>query len=226
MVYCGECGYKLHNGAAFCNLCGSDKLENFTYTPNRRNLRYIEEHFHCGICKGIITGKEKFCPYCGKQYTSKMIISPPDEYIKELNTIEDKRTKKQESNSEALTPDPLDIEKLVLIRSFPIPVPYKYIKEFIIYATESVDEKLSKIPTDDEVFDKISKGNTNLEIKKAISDEWLIKLQAAYKKAEEIFTENPEELYKADEDFGDLQKIYFDKLKKLNLAKSYETKEE
>ena len=104
------------------------------------------------------------------------------------------------------TADPVDKQKLTLIKNFPIPSSIDDCLEFMMFAIANIDVKLSK--------NTWMNSGQNMEIlainmPKAISDAWVAKMEQVYKKAEIIFPNDPI--------FAGMQKMYFDKMKELKI---------
>ena len=205
--YCCNCGTKLNEGAQFCHGCGSpvakgDKIStnNSTIPPvpqsnvQERTQKYVGKILKCPHCGCAIEDRTIVCPDCGMHITGKVALASVQQFKEQLMQIESER-KKNFLGVFISAADPVDMKKLSLIRSFPIPNTVDDILEFVFLAIANIDVTASK--------------KTSMTITKTISDAWVAKLQQAYQKSSIAFPDDPV--------FLKIQKIYFEKMKELKI---------
>jgi len=175
--------------------------------PANRQQEYAGTILKCPHCGATITHSTVICPDCGMQITGQTAVYSVQKFKDQLMEIESKRKKSHLGMFYAYAPaDPVDKQKLELIKAFPIPNTIDDIIEFIMLANANIDMKLSKKSW-------MNSGGgmqvLSMEMPKVISDAWVAKMQQAYQKAEMLFPNT-----KA---FGGIQKIYLDKMKDLKI---------
>ena len=151
------------------------------------------------------------CPECGYRITGQSAVSSVQNFSDQLMALELKR-KKSGIMSQILgeSVDPVDKQKLSLIRSFPIPNTIDDIQEFIMLAVANIDVSLSK----NSMMNKWNSLGRTAEISasmmpKAISDAWVLKMQQAYQKALSAFPSDPA--------FANIKRIYVEKMGELKI---------
>lgn len=229
-VFCSNCGTKLNEGAKFCHGCGSavgtvqkdetSGKQQVPPTPTQPATDYVREGFSkerqqeyvgrvlkCSNCGAVISERTAICPECGMQITGKVALSSVQAFKEQLMELESHRKKTFGGMFGVYaTADPVDKQKLTLIKNFPIPSSIDDCLEFMMFAIANIDVKLSK--------NTWMNSGQNMEIlainmPKAISDAWVAKMEQIYKKAEIIFPNDPV--------FVGMQKMYFDKMKELKI---------
>ena len=220
--FCSNCGTKLNSGAKFCSGCGASVGGNVMQTPppvpptndvsatspNRRQQEYVGTVFKCSNCGCAITQTTAICPECGMRITGQSAVGSVQAFKEQLMSIESGRKKGFGGFFGAYAPaDAIDVQKLTLIRNFPIPNSIDDILEFMMLAVANIDVSLSK----NTWANRTSNGGmeTAATIGKTISNAWVSKMQQAYQKAEITFPNDPA--------FKQIQKIYFDKMKELKI---------
>lgn len=234
--FCSNCGTKLNEGAKFCHGCGvavgtvqknnpplveeppvveqtppipqapkaEDVHEGFS---KERRSEYVGSVLKCSNCGAVISEQTAVCPECGMQITGKVALSSVQAFKEQLMELESHRKKTFGGMFGVYaTADPVDKQKLTLIKNFPIPSSIDDCLEFMMFAIANIDVKLSK--------NTWMNSGQNMEIlainmPKAISDAWVAKMEQVYKKAEIIFPNDPI--------FAGMQKMYFDKMKELKI---------
>lgn len=180
---------------------------------------YMGRGLQCPKCGGIIDALSVVCPYCGMVFEGRETnTSTVKELILKLDEIDGENREFKTGfwsmvQKEAYgTDERAEFQKeklkrkIALIRSYPIPNTIEQITEFMILADTNINTKISK----NTLFHKIGKdkdlsGSPELWL----SDTWVIKMQAVYKKAEMVFRTVPT--------FRNIQMMYAEKAKKLNL---------
>lgn len=220
--FCSNCGTKLNVGSKFCSGCGSPVGGTVTQTPppvpttnnlpatspNHRQQEYVGTVFKCSNCGCVITQTTAICPECGTRITGQSAVGSIQAFKEQLMSIESGRKKGFGGFFGVYTPaDAVDIQKLTLIRNFPIPNSIDDILEFMMLAVANIDVSLSK----NTWANRTSNGGmeTAATIGKTISNAWVSKMQQAYQKAEIAFPNDPA--------FKQIQKIYFGKMKELKI---------
>ncbi len=233
-IFCMNCGASMPIGAKFCSSCGSkvgviengfetssakaelipppiptEQAQNTTLRSIRsqRQEEYVGTVLKCPNCGAVISGTTAICPDCGMQITGKAALYSVQAFKEQLMELESHREKTSGGMfSVCATADPVDKQKLTLIKNFPVPSSVDDCLEFMMFAIANIDVKLSKNTW-------INSGQ-NMEIlaidmPKAISDAWVTKMEQIYKKAEIIFPNEPI--------FARMKKMYFDKMKDLKI---------
>ncbi|MCI5617480.1 MAG: zinc ribbon domain-containing protein [Ruminococcus sp.] len=219
--YCCNCGTKLNEGAQFCHGCGSpvakgDKIStnNSTIPPvpqsnvQERTQKYVGKILKCPHCGCAIEDRTIVCPDCGMHITGKVALASVQQFKEQLMQIESER-KKNFLGVFISAADPVDMKKLSLIRSFPIPNTVDDILEFVFLAIANIDVTASKKTAMNKLSSWGKSEETSMTITKTISDAWVAKLQQAYQKSSIAFPDDPV--------FLKIQKIYFEKMKELKI---------
>ncbi len=213
-IFCVKCGRKLPVDAKFCSSCGeavNGNNNSISTIPaqsnsNTRQQEYVGTVYKCSNCGCVITKTTAICPECGMKITGQTSVNSVQEFKEQLMAIELNRSEFNVANFFQRV-SPVDMQKLSLIKSFPIPNSIDDILEFMLLAVANIDVNLSK----NTWGNKLSNGGveTKETIKKSLSDAWVLKMQQAYQKAEIMFPNDPL--------FKQIQKIYFDKMKELKI---------
>ena len=218
--FCSYCGTKLNMGVKFCSNCGksvkkNDKNNDLNVSEkeisvtkeekktNERQQEYIGSVLKCSYCGCAITQTTAICPDCGMKITGQVAVKSVHEFNEQLMLIESKRKRK----GSVFSASPTDLQKLALIRSFPVPNTVDDILEFIFLAVANIDNSLSK----NNIWNKMSNAGreTADTIGKTISDAWVAKMQQAYQKAKIMFPQ--------EEIFKQIEELYLNKMKELKI---------
>lgn len=214
-LFCSNCGTKLNSGAKFCSSCGASVSGTVTQTsppipptknvsatsPNQRQQEYAGTVLKCSNCGCAITQTTAICPECGMRITGLSAVSSVQQLSNQLMEIENAKNKgigmfgftSQNAKSNAKS------QVLMLIKTFPIPNTVDDVLEFTLLANANIDVRLSK---------RGFWGKSSTE-EAEVSNAWVSKMQQAYQKAEIAFSNDPV--------FKQIQKIYFDKMKELEI---------
>lgn len=227
MVFCSKCGTKLVEGANFCHNCGmkvvnkhskenlqQSELLEVQILSQQQNLsvreqEYVGKILKCSNCGAHITETTAVCPECGMQITKRAAVSSIQTFKEELMKIESVRKGGLGGAFGIYShANESDIQKLSLIRNFPIPNSIDDCSEFMLLAIANIDVGLSKKTA----YNKLM-SNGQIEsaatIGRTISNAWVSKMEQVYRKAEMSFPNEPE--------FVIIQKMYFDKMKELKI---------
>lgn len=174
-----------------------------------RKQEYAGVILKCPHCGTPITQSTAVCPECGNYVTGQAAANSIQTFNEQLMAIESRRKKAGLGTVFGLTVDPIDNQKLALIRSFPVPNSVDDILEFMLLAVANIDVGLSKNTLMNR-FEKSSKtSETSASIPKTLSDAWVSKMQQMYHKAALSFPNDPL--------FPQIKKIYEDKMKELKM---------
>lgn len=232
--FCSNCGAALGVGAKFCQECGtpvnratttpvaSPSAEQIPPTippmeaqPNNipeqgasRRQEYVGTIFKCSNCGGVIDETTVICPECGMRITGRSAVNSVQMFKDQLMAIEGSR-KKKFTGMLNLSVDAADMQRLSLIRNFPIPNSIDDILEFMLLAIANIDVVLSRNSMMNKYNSAFKVSETSQTISKTISDAWVSKMQQAYQKAEIMFPN--------DSAFQGIQRLYFDKMKELKI---------
>lgn len=194
VIYCSSCGTKNSIGAKYCQNCGilmgtvlqsvnrpkqsveaqiekaycDTNLEKEQYvsdTYSERKLEFAGRIYKCPNCGELLEAFVAKCPACGYELRETKSSVSIQSFAKSLET-----TKNEE-------------QRVILVRSFPIPNNKEDIFEFLILAATNISGKSNR-----EVFDA-----------------WIAKFEQCYQKAKLVFGD--------DNDFEKVQKIYDQTLK-------------
>ncbi len=228
--YCPNCGTRLNKGAKFCHGCGisvkkvfDEEIDNQQTVPpifktdvdcgeatqtsnSKRQQEYVGKILKCPNCGAHITETTAVCPDCGEKITGKTAVSSIQIFKEQLMAIENSR--KSSLGDMFNKVNKSDMQKLTLIRSFPIPNSIDDCLEFMMLAIANIDVSLSKKTFINRINEsgKIENANT---IDRTISNAWVSKMEQVYRKAEIVFPNDPA--------FANVQRIYFDKMKELKI---------
>lgn len=160
MAYCTDCGNQIKEGNGFCNLCGneiqrSDKVEHRVKIMN------------CPQCGAAINTFLNKCESCGTEFRGLDTSKSIKEFVEKIIDADS------------------DKERIILIKSFPIPNTKEDIMEYMILAS-------SHIGYDENTF----KGEDSEEYEEA----WMTKFLQAYQKAKIVFAH--------DKNFTKIQIMY------------------
>lgn len=208
MSFCSKCGEKLNDGARFCHACGAG-IESAVNQNEQRRQEYVGKIYKCPNCGTVISKLEGICSGCGMSISGKTANDTVKQFKDELIKLEQNRKDSKSIIQQlfAFKCDPIDLQKLSLIKNYPVPNSIDEIIDFFMLAIANIDVGLSKRT----MYNKlISAQEVNPQtISKAISDAWVNKMQQMYTTAELM--------YSKDELFVKVKKIYVDKMKELKI---------
>ncbi|MBS5111327.1 MAG: zinc ribbon domain-containing protein [Coprobacillus cateniformis] len=221
--YCVNCGVRIQDGAKFCQECGAKIGE--IDTPSQiqpeekasinepknnysREQEYAGKILKCPNCGAVINQTTAICPECGMRITGQAAVSSMQAFKDQLMAIESTRSGKSAKMLD-YSPDPADMKKLSLIRSYPIPNSVDDILEFMLLAIANVDVQLSKNTASNKFKNWGKTMETSVSIGKTISDAWVSKMQQAYQKAVITFPNDPM--------FDAIEQMYLEKMKELKI---------
>lgn len=220
IMFCSNCGTKLNDGAKFCHGCGSpvnavpvaatsEPSVQQRANPNERQQEYVGKILKCPHCGNPITEREVVCSTCGMEITGRSAVLSVQAFKEQLMAIENERRGGLGGFLGVYAPaNKADVQKLSLIRNFPIPNSIDDILEFIMLAIANIDVNLSK-NTMMNRLNNTQSFESGATIARTISNAWVAKMQQAYQKAEIMFPDSPV--------FKGVQKLYFDKMKELKI---------
>lgn len=173
MAFCIKCGQQLPQGANFCANCGIsvENTSNENENQNQRKTVYDGEVHKCPRCGEVLNSFASSCPSCGYEIRGNKVSSSVHNFTMRLSKMNDEQ------------------QKIMLIRSFPIPNNKEDILEFIILASSNIEDSI-----DNELIDA-----------------WQVKFEQAYQKANMLF--------KDDDAFLKIQEIYTSANKKISKRK-------
>ena len=219
-MFCSNCGTKLNEGAKFCHGCGAavgavippapPVIEQPAQPkPQERQQEYVGKILKCPHCGNPVTEREVVCSVCGMEITGRTAVLSVQAFKEQLMAIENERHGGLGGLLGVYTAaSKADVQKLSLIRNFPIPNSIDDILEFIMLAIANIDVSLSK----NTMMNRMNNTQTfesGATIGRTISNAWVSKMQQAYQKAEIMFPDSPV--------FKGVQKLYFDKMKELKI---------
>lgn len=120
MAYCSKCGKPLKEGAAFCTACGSPAPEEEPQAC--RGEKYDGAVHKCPNCGEPLGSFVATCPSCGFEIRETKASSAISDFANELAKTSDVG------------------QRIVLIRSFPVPNTREDLFEFLIMASSNIDE--------------------------------------------------------------------------------------
>lgn len=182
MNYCKNCGQKLEGNAKFCSNCGVKVDSGSINSDSKREILY-EGYIHkCPNCGEILKSFEINCPSCGYEIRGSNVSNSVKEFAAKLEQIESKRIIKKTKGifskavqSQVLTD--VDIQKISLIKSFPVPNTKEDMLEFMILASSNMNMK---------TYDLYNTSKTKSEIE--TNEAWLSKVQQVYEKAKRSYS--------------------------------------
>ncbi len=161
MAYCGNCGKEVSEGAKFCANCGQPV--NFEVSSkNERKIVYEGEIHKCPSCGEVLKAFEIICPTCKFELRGAKSSSAVKDLVEKIEKAA------------------LEIQKIEIIKNYPIPNTKEDIFEFMILAY----------------------SNLMYLNEKDLSDAWLVKAEECYQKAEVSF--------KKDSDFEKIESKYWE----------------
>lgn len=205
--YCTGCGTKLSDNFKFCPNCGIAKNTEIT-KPTPKRKEFVGTIFKCPNCGSEVTKLMAICNACGHHLSGQKPVDSVREFSERLFQIESARKDSAGTsvwNAISASVNPVDSQKLSLIRNFPIPNTIEDIQEFILLSAANINVDLSK----KSVFKTRVVHENNFTIHQIISDAWVSKMTQAYQKARLTFPN--------DSAFVAIENIYLDKMKELNL---------
>lgn len=205
MIYCSGCGKKFSDDVKFCPYCG--RTLDKTKEDYIRKEVFVGKVFKCPNCGAAIKKQEAICPECGFHLNKKEVPYSVEQFAKKLYDIENKFSISIPIFSQGFG-DSKFRKKLSLISSFPIPNTVEEITEFLILASNSIDDKFGKKGIANGVLG-IPGTLFYSEIK--LNQTWVRKMEQVYQKAQLSFGDFPE--------FEKIKNIYETKMKKLNRLK-------
>lgn len=124
MAYCSKCGKPIELGAAFCSSCGAPVIRE--ESRPQRSESYEGQIIKCPNCGEGLSSFVTRCPSCGYEIRGSRASKAMSDFAKELSRISDSS------------------QRIVLIRSFPIPNTREDLFEFLIMASSNIDEAQSE----------------------------------------------------------------------------------
>lgn len=228
--FCPNCGIRLNKGAKFCHGCGisvkmfldeeKDNQQGIPPIPqndvdcnvttqnsnSKRQQEYVGKILKCPNCGAHITETTAICPDCGEKITGKAAVSSIQTFKEQLMAIENSRRSSLGDMFKKVNKS--DMQKLTLIRNFPIPNSIDDCLEFMMLAIANIDVSLSKNTLVNRINDS-GKVETADTIGRTISNAWVSKMEQVYRKAEIVFPNDPA--------FANVQRMYFEKMKELKI---------
>ena len=219
--FCVNCGAKLDSGAKFCSRCGA-AVGSFAHSlnvppiptvapsnPITRQQEYAGTVLKCPNCGAVISQTTAVCPECGHRITGQVAVSSVRAFSDKLMLLESKRKGAGLGQIFGVSADPIDTQKLSLIRSFPIPNTIDDIQEFMLLAIANIDVGLSKNTLNNRYQSKMKSAESSLTMPRTISDAWVAKMKQAYQKAAVSFPNDPA--------FSYVRQLYIDKMTELKM---------
>lgn len=209
MPFCIKCGNQLVDGAKFCSECGTP-----TKNDNSKRTSVYEGEIHkCPNCGEILNSFVSNCPACGYELRGAKNSNAVREFALKLEQIENSRNVSANGFSglknkinQLSSVNPIDEQKISLIRSFAIPNTKEDIYEFMILASSNIDLKLYGFAYNSNQFQGMMATS-----QRAVSDAWLAKFEQAYQKAQLLLIESQE--------FLNIKKLYEHKIKEIRKKK-------
>lgn len=183
MSFCIECGQQLVNGAKFCAGCGT--AVNGINQNTQRKTVYEGEIHKCPNCGEVLNSFTSSCTACGYELRDTKNSNAVIEFASKLEQIENNRNVNNNYSdfkskiSQISSVNPIDEQKISLIRNFAIPNTKEDIYEFMILAASNIDLKLYGFAYDSSQFQGMMATS-----QRAVSDAWLAKFEQAYQKAQ------------------------------------------
>lgn len=168
MAFCSNCGQEIDEKSKFCSNCGAPINAGANEKQEQRKTVYEGEIHKCPNCGEVLNSFTLTCPSCGYEIRGN----------KSSNSVHEFAMRLSQSNDEK--------QKIMLIRSFPIPNSKEDILEFVILASANIESKIDN----------------------ELSDAWQAKFEQAYQKANMLF--------KDDDVFEKIQEIYINTTKKIS----------
>ena len=216
--FCVNCGTRLDPGAKFCPGCGtavgSAASPSVPPVPQQSNPGTRQQEFagtvlKCPNCGAVISQTTAVCPECGHHITGQAAVSSVQAFSDKLMLLESRRKGAGLGQIFGVSVDPVDNQKLSLIRSFPIPNTIDDIQEFMLLAIANIDVGLSKNTLNNRYQSKMKSGESSLTMPRTISDAWVSKMKQAYQKAAAAFPNEPA--------FAYVRQLYMDKMAELKM---------
>lgn len=216
--FCANCGTKLDPGAKFCPGCGTAVGTPSSPPPiptaSSSNAGVRQQEFagtvlKCPNCGAVISQTTAVCPECGHHITGQTAVSSVQAFSDKLMLLESRRKGAGLGQLFGVSADPVDSQKLSLIRSFPIPNTIDDIQEFMLLAIANIDVGLSKNTLNNCYRRKMKSGESSITMPRTISDAWVSKMQQAYQKATASFPNDPA--------FAYVKQLFVDKMTELKI---------
>lgn len=168
MAFCTNCGEQIQTGAKFCANCGASA--NQMSKLSERKTVFVGEVHKCPNCGELLKSFETVCPTCQFELRG----------TQGSNSIKILAEKLEKSTSE--------IQKITIIKNFPVPNTKEDIFEFMFLAYSNFDAKYYVEHLNEE----------------DMSDAWLTKIEQCYQKAK--FLLSASEVEKIDEMYSKIKK--------------------
>ncbi len=150
MPFCTKCGKEIQQGAKFCAGCGMPTSNNVNRESNKRGFVYEGEIHKCPNCGEVLGTFVVVCPTCGYELRG----TSNSDFVREFAAkIDNAQT---------------DVQRVNIIRSYPVPNTKEDIFEFMILASTNITGEQQK-----EVFDA-----------------WLVKFEQSYQKAQLVIKDS------------------------------------
>lgn len=180
MPFCTNCGAELSHGVKFCNECGTPINSKIN---EKRKTVYDGEIHKCPSCGEKLKSFVSICPICGEEIRGGKTVNSLTLFFQEMRVA---KTEK---------------EKIVLIKTFPLPNYKEDIIEFMLLSSSNFDARYYASHLDEE----------------DISDAWLSKIEQCFEKASLAFGN--------DVDFEKIETLYLNIKKQIESSKIERSKE-
>ena len=124
MAFCSNCGQEIADKCKFCSDCGIPLNAETNEKQERRKNVYEGEIHKCPNCGEVLNSFTLTCPSCGYEIRGNKSSNSVHEFAMRLLQLNDEK------------------QKIMLIRSFPIPNSKEDILEFVILASTNIDRKI------------------------------------------------------------------------------------
>lgn len=155
----------------------------------------------CPNCGHPLSGIAAVCPLCGFEFRSVDSEGSIENFVKDLNELERKRSAVFDSISQALSKrkaNPTDEKIATLIRNYVIPNTKEDIIEFMLLASNNINGKVF-------VRGARTSYNSGNGVSEVVQAAWVSKFEQAYNKAKISFGDDP--------DFKKVEELYCSKVK-------------
>lgn len=212
-MFCKHCGAKNNDNSKSCSECG----EKLFLEDSSRKIVFRGEIHKCPNCGDTVEAFESICDSCGHELNSTAQNTVIESFLKQYKEIENKKNKKGLGKSlfEKIgiqDKEQYTLQKIDLIKGFPVPNNTEDLFEFLIFATTHINTELALA---EDYEDLTPDYKENFDDLKAINTAWIEKAEQIHQKCILTSRTHPK--------FNSVESIY---LKKINKIENNKIKKE
>ena len=213
MPYCSKCGYKVLDGEAFCEECGTPIRKN-SKDKTRRESVYEGKIHKCPNCGETINAFITRCHSCGFEFRGAESSNAVKEFAEKIDQLQSKKETKPGGilNFWGLKNKKTEEQIINTIRNFSVPNTKEDIFEFMILAASNIN---TSVISSEDYTEAGANSEEEFNALKARNEAWRAKMEQVYQKAKIVFG--------SETDFTKIQDIYISSSQSIKKAEKERT---